>query len=233
MVKWRCSCRESFCDCWDAEAMIDGDWVEIVGISDSGTYDLTRHQESSGENMNVNIDGQRYLPRVVEPAHGIDRIFMAVLKHSCYRRDSGYKILKLNLEIAQYHAAILPLMKKEGLKDFASELYGKINEFDPPLVYDETGIIGKRYAGQDEIGTRFCIAADYQTLEDRTVTVRFRDPTEQIRISADLLLKERRIVGNGALAELTQSYLSLLFRWGMRVRLPCCTQDPPHQLSHF
>lgn len=192
-------------DCWDAEAMIDGDWVEVVGISDRGTYDLERHQKYSGENMAVTIEGEQYLPRVVEPAHGIDRILMSLLIHSFYKRENGFKVLGLPPYIAPYHAAVLPLMKKDGLKEYAAELYEKINAFDPAVVYDETGTIGKRYARQDEIGTPYCITVDYQTLEDHTVTVRFRDSTDQTRVKVNDLLSERIIVGNSRLSQPIQA----------------------------
>lgn len=192
-------------DCWDAEARIDDGWVEIVGISDRGTYDLERHEKHSGENMHVNIDGKQYLPRVIEPAHGIDRIIMALLVHSYYKRENGYKVMGFNPEMAPYHAAVLPLMKKDGLREFAQDVYQKINDFDPSVVYDETGTIGKRYARQDEIGTPFCITVDYDTLEDHTVTVRFRDSTDQIRVNIDDLLKEGKIIGNRELKEATSA----------------------------
>lgn len=188
-------------DCWDAEALLDGEWVELVGIADRGTYDLKRHMEASGENMMVNIDGKQYLPRVVEPAHGIDRMTMALLMNAYYRRENGFAVLKFNPIVAPYHAAVLPLMKKDGLREKAEEIYEKINDFDPAVVYDETGTIGKRYARQDEIGTPYCITVDYETLENSTVTVRFRDSTEQIRVTIDALLSERKLVDSSVLAE--------------------------------
>lgn len=187
-------------DCWDAEALLDGEWVELVGIADRGTYDLKRHMEASGENMLVNIDGTQYLPRVVEPAHGIDRITMAVLMNAYYRRENGFAVLKFNPAVAPYHAAVLPLMKKDGLREKAEEIYESINSFDPAVVYDETGTIGKRYARQDEIGTPYCITVDYETLEYNTVTVRFRDSTAQKRASIDELMVERRLVGSKLLS---------------------------------
>lgn len=188
---------------WDAEAYIDDDWVELVGIADRGTYDLRRHQEASGENLSVTIDGKQYIPRVVEPAHGIDRILMTVIAHSYYQRENGYKVLRLEPHIAPYHAAVLPLMKKDGMKEKAAEIYNSINEFDPAIVYDETGTIGKRYARQDEVGTPYCLTVDYESLENDTITIRFRDSMNQIRISVKDLLKERTIVGSNVLTEAT------------------------------
>ncbi len=188
-------------DCWDAEALLDDEWIELAGIADRGTYDLKRHMEASGENMMVTIDGEQYLPRIVEPAHGIDRITMAVLMQSYYRRENGYAVMGFLPHVAPYHAAVLPLMKKDGLREKAHEIYSSINEFDPSVIYDETGTIGKRYARQDEIGTPYCITVDYETLENGTVTVRFRDSTSQKRIHAYDLTAQRSIIGNSILAE--------------------------------
>ena len=172
-------------DCWDAEVLIDNDWIEAVGISDRGDYDLRRHQEFSGENMSVTVDDRTFIPKIVEPAAGFDRILTAVLFHSFYTRENGNRVLGLPCEVTPYSACVLPLMKKDGISEKARELHLKLMKHNQSVTYDESGSIGRRYARQDEIGTPYCITVDYQTLEDETVTLRERDSTKQIRMRID------------------------------------------------
>ena len=174
-------------DCWDAEINMDGEWIETVGIADRGVYDLSRHQQFSGEKMTVKSGDREFIPRVIEPAYGIDRISFFILYDSYYRRENGFKVLKLAPDIAPYHAAFFPLQNKDGVNDLAWSVYEKIREIDPYVIYDDAGSIGKRYARQDEIGTPYCIVFDYESKDDGTVTIRERDSTKQIRIRyADL-----------------------------------------------
>ncbi|BAB60556.1 tRNA synthetase Gly [Thermoplasma volcanium GSS1] len=171
---------------WDFEYLMDGEWIEIVGVSDRGTYDLGRHQQFSGENMEV--DGN--IPRVVEPSYGIDRIVLTILNDGYYIRDNGYKVLKLDPAVSPLHFAVFPLQRRDGLDAKAKELFNKIKQIDPFVYYDEGGNIGRRYARQDEIGTPFCITVDYETLEDSTVTIRERDSTKQVRENIEELLQK-------------------------------------------
>lgn len=178
-------------DCWDAEVSMDGEWIETVGIADRGVYDLSRHQEFSGEKMTVKSGDREFIPKVIEPAYGIDRITFFILYDSYYKRDNGFKVLRLAPDVAPYHAAFFPLQNKDGVNDLALKIYEKVREIDPYVVYDDAGSIGKRYARQDEIGTPYCIVFDYQSMEDGTVTIRERDSTKQIRINySDLTKKE-------------------------------------------
>ncbi|MGP6207071.1 glycine--tRNA ligase [Cuniculiplasma sp. SKW3] len=164
-------------DCWDLEFRIDNSWVEITGISDRGTFDLGNHQKSSGENLS--FEGEK-LARVIEPASGIDRMFMAVLISSMKKRENGYNDLSMPDYMAPYPVAVLPLQKKDGLPEKAREFFSMLKSIEPYAYYDESGAIGRRYARQDEIGTPYCITIDYDTLEKGVVTIRERDSTEQI-----------------------------------------------------
>ncbi|MHB8396717.1 MAG: glycine--tRNA ligase [Thermoplasmataceae archaeon] len=175
-------------DCWDAEALMDDTWIEIVGISDRGTYDLTRHQSHSGKSMEVKIGDKTFIPKVLEPAHGIDRILMATLVHSRRVTDKGYVVMSLKKEIAPYKLAIFPLFKKDGLSEIAVDIFSRYSKIDPYCIYDESGSIGKRYARQDEAGTPYCVTVDYQTKDDHTVTIRERDSGKQKRILIDDLV---------------------------------------------
>lgn len=174
-------------DSWDAEGLIDNEWFEIVGIANRTDFDLNNHQSSSGETMTTKIEEREFIPYVIEPSYGIDRILLTLMAQSLETRD-GKNVLKIPYPVAPYHFAVFPLMKKEDLKEKAEYIYENMKKQDKYIVYDEAGTIGKRYARQDEIGTPYCITVDYQTLEDNTVTVRSRDTAEQKRIKIEELL---------------------------------------------
>ncbi|MCL4359068.1 MAG: glycine--tRNA ligase [Candidatus Thermoplasmatota archaeon] len=174
-------------DCWDAEAKLEDEWVEIVGISDRATYDLKRHAEFSGENMVITDGDRKFIPSVVEPSFGIDRTVLSIIMTSLYTRENGSKVLGFNTSIAPYIASVLPLQKKDGVDALAKDIYSSILEAESRIQYDESGSIGRRYARQDEVGTPYCITVDYESLEDRSVTVRERDSTKQVRIGSDSL----------------------------------------------
>ncbi len=184
-------------DAWDAEALIDDAWIEVTGIADRGDYDLRRHGDFSGQSL-VLENGR--IPVVVEPAHGVDRILMAILSSAYYRRENGFKVMRLSPNISPNIVAVLPLQSKDGLDLLAQDLSVKLREQNDYVAYDESGSIGRRYARQDEIGTPFCVTVDYQTKEDSTVTIRERDSTSQIRVTIDALTAIP-ILRNSALME--------------------------------
>ncbi|MEM0158429.1 MAG: glycine--tRNA ligase [Thermoplasmataceae archaeon] len=166
-------------DSWDAEALLDDSWVEIVGIADRN--DLRNHQDSSGQKFSIKVGGREIIPSVIEPSYGMDRITLTVLIHSLGVNSKGFKILRLRDDVAPYHMAILPLVNRDGIDEYAKKLFSAMISRDPYIYYDDSGSIGKRYARQDEIGTPYCITVDYDTLKDDTVTVRFRDTGKQAR----------------------------------------------------
>jgi glycyl-tRNA synthetase len=168
-------------------------WKELYGLASRTDFDLSRHQEFSGEDLTYfdQEAGTRYLPYVIEPTFGVDRTILVVLLDAYVEEatvDVNGKpdtriVLRLAPALAPYKAAILPLMKKPELADIAKELFDRVQAETSYLVeYDETGNIGKRYRRQDEIGTPYCFTIDYDSLEDQTVTVRDRDTTNQERI---------------------------------------------------
>ena len=172
---------------------------ELYGLAYRSDFDLKNHSQHSGKEL-VYTDpntNEKYTPHVVEPAFGLDRTFLAVLL-SAYDEemgDDGEKriILHLKPHLAPVKVAILPLMKKEELVHIAKPLAENLaKEF--AVEYDETQSIGKRYRRQDEIGTPFCVTIDYDSLEDKAVTVRERDSMKQERVSLEKLpeyLKEK------------------------------------------
>lgn len=168
---------------WDIEFYFEGmGWKEIQGIAHRGTYDLSRHQEHSGKSFEaVRPDGTKFVPMVIEPSWGVDRVVLAVL-FSAYDEEEKRTLFRFAPIVAPYTVAVFPLVSKGGLPEKAWEIYMNLLDEEINAVYDEKGSIGRRYRRQDEIGTPWCITVDYQTLEDDTVTIRDRDTMEQERI---------------------------------------------------
>ncbi len=176
----------------DIEYLFPFGFKEVEGIHSRTDFDLKSHQELSGKKMQY-FDpevGKNYIPYVVETSIGADRLFLMMMCES-YTEDSGVDAkgndktriyLKIHPALAPVKAAILPLMKKDGLSEIATSIYEDL-KMDLKVTYDESAAIGKRYTRQDLIGTPFCIAVDHQTKEDNTVTIRHRDTTEQERIA--------------------------------------------------
>ncbi len=150
--------------------------------------------ELDGESFEVvhvkeKVAGERVIPHVIEPSHGLDRIFYSILEHAYeYDEKEDYTVLHLAPVVAPIKVGIFPLMEKDGLDDVARDIYSKVHVAGAEAYYDGSGTIGKRYARMDEIGTPWCITVDYETVEDGpnkgTVTIRDRDTKDQKRIKA-------------------------------------------------
>lgn len=175
----------------DIEYLFPFGWGELWGIADRTDFDLKNHQEHSGKNLEY-FDSQtneKYLPYVIEPSLGADRVLLAFLCDAYNIEKLNEKesriVLKLHPVLAPYKVCILPLSKKLG--EGAENLYNKLS---PSFMcdYDDTGSIGKRYRRQDEIGTPFCITYDFDSENDNCVTVRDRDTMSQKRISIENLI---------------------------------------------
>ena len=175
----------------DIEFLFPFGWGELWGIADRTNYDLTQHQTHSGKSLEY-FDpetNERYIPYVIEPSLGADRIALAFLCDAYDEEVIDEKdtriVMRLHPFLAPYKAAILPLSKKLGEK--AEEVRALLSKHFM-VEYDDAGSIGKRYRRQDEIGTPFCITYDFDSLEDRCVTVRDRDTMQQERIAIDNLV---------------------------------------------
>jgi len=161
-------------------------WSELEGVANRTDYDLKQHAEHSGENLEY-IDqatNNRYFPYVIEPAVGPDRIMLAFLMDAYTEEEVNGEertVLKLHPRIAPTKAAVFPLSKKEPVSTIARELYDDLKG-DYRLFYDDSGSIGRRYRRQDEAGTPFCVTIDFDTIEDKQVTIRDRDTLKQERI---------------------------------------------------
>ncbi|MBD5636706.1 MAG: glycine--tRNA ligase [Clostridia bacterium] len=167
-------------------------WSELNGIHNRTDYDLSRHQEFSGKTLTYidPMNGERYIPYVIEYSIGADRLMLATLSEAYDEEtlEGGEvrNVLRFHPAIAAYKAAVLPLQK--NLSEKAKEVLAKLKKRFP-VIYDEAGSIGKRYRRQDEIGTPFCLTIDFDTLENGTVTLRDRDSMEQIRLTPEEAIK--------------------------------------------
>lgn len=171
---------------------------ELLGLAYRTDFDLKNIQENSGKNMEYQIkgDSRRFIPHVIEPSFGVERLIMAILSEA-YTEDevNGEKrtYLKLPESIAPIKFAVSPLLKnKPELVEKAREIYKNLKKQHGAVMWDDSGNIGKRYRRQDEIGTPHFVVVDFQTLEDDTVTIRDRDTTEQRRVEVPELIKDGR-----------------------------------------
>ncbi len=162
-------------------------WGEVNGTHNRTDFDLTRHQEYSGQKMDYldPVTNERYIPYIIESTYGLDRTVLALLCEAYdeevidAEKNDTRVVLHLNPVVAPYKAAVLPLSKK--LSEKAMEVRDELSKYFM-VDFDETGSIGKRYRREDEIGTPFCITYDFESETDGCVTVRDRDTMEQVRL---------------------------------------------------
>ncbi|MDP3774517.1 MAG: glycine--tRNA ligase [Gemmatimonadales bacterium] len=176
---------------YDIEYEFPFGWHEFEGIHNRTDFDLSRHQEYSGKKLEYfdQERNERYLPYVVETSVGADRTALVVLLDAYHEEaveGETRVVLRLHPAIAPIKAAVLPLVKKDGMPEIARRIYDELRtRFS--VFYDDGGSIGRRYRRQDEAGTPFAITVDGQTKEDATVTVRHRDTLAQDRVAMDRL----------------------------------------------
>jgi glycyl-tRNA synthetase len=178
-------------DTWDLEYQFPMGWRELQGIANRGAFDLTQHQEHSKESFAVLVDeasGKKVVPEVVcEPSLGVGRAFI-VFMLDAYEHDAQRDniILHLHPMLAPYKAAVFPLISKGEQLKLAQKVHRDLaSEFS--ILFDDSGSIGRRYARNDEMGTPYCIAIDDDSVTKKTVTIRDRDSTKQIRVKIDEL----------------------------------------------
>lgn len=178
-------------DAYDIEYLFPMGWQELEGIHSRTDFDLSQHNQYSGKpslTYQDPITNEKYVPYVVETSVGLTRSVLMVLCEAYEEEDLGEGdsrvVMHFHPELAPVKVAVFPLFKKDGLSEIAQKVEKDLRE-EFATDYDEAGAIGKRYRRQDEIGTPFCITVDYDTKEDQTVTLRFRDSMEQIRIKID------------------------------------------------
>lgn len=165
---------------------------ELLGTHNRTDFDLRSHQEYSGKKLEYfdQAAGQHFIPNVIETSVGVGRLFLAVITDAYEEEkvgDDTRVVLRLNKRLAPVLAAVLPLSKKPELQLLATEVYDLLVNAGIATEYDETQSIGKRYRRQDEIGTPYCVTVDFDSLDDKAVTIRDRDTMEQQRVSIEEL----------------------------------------------
>ena len=161
---------------------------ELEGIHSRTDFDLKAHEQFSGKKLQYfdTEENKNYVPYVVETSVGLDRMFLAVfskaLQEETLEDGSIRTVLRLPSVLAPTKAAVLPLVKKDGLPEIAKEIMEEL-KWDFNVAYDEKDAVGRRYRRQDALGTPFCITVDHQTVEDKTVTIRHRDSMQQERVA--------------------------------------------------
>ena len=177
-------------EAWDIEYEFPFGWAEVEGVHNRTDFDLVRHEEFSGKNLKY-FDQQineRFLPFIIETSAGLNRTLLAVMTNAYWEdTENNRTVMRFHPKIAPVKAVVCPLVKKDGLPEKARNI---IDLLKPryKVLYDQQGSIGKRYYRQDEAGTPFGITVDHQTIEDDTVTLRYRDTQHQDRVSTDKLL---------------------------------------------
>jgi glycyl-tRNA synthetase len=176
----------------DIEYRFPFGFKEVEGIHSRTDYDLKQHQTYSGKKMQY-FDpekGESYIPYVIETSIGVDRMFLQVIsaayiEEELKKEDGTFDtrvVLRLPSYLAPVKLAVMPLVKKDGLPEIAERIVHDL-KFEFNCQYDDKDSIGRRYRRQDAIGTPYCITIDHQTLEDQTVTIRYRDSMQQERVS--------------------------------------------------
>jgi len=171
-------------EAWDIEYEFPFGWSEIEGVHNRTDFDLQRHQEFSGKNMQYSdqVANEKYFPYIIETSAGLNRMMLTVLTDAYWEDTENNRIvLKLHPRLAPIKAVICPLVKKDGLPELARKIAADLKNHYK-VLYDQQGSIGKRYYRQDEAGTPFGITVDYQSLDDKTVTLRHRDSQKQDRV---------------------------------------------------
>jgi glycyl-tRNA synthetase len=175
---------------WDLEVKMDDAWVELAACNYRTDYDLKTHGKESKQDLSIREEGtpEKFIPHIFEISTGVGRTFWVMLDANFRKEKRGPEerlFLDLPPALAPYDVAVFPLMKKDGLAEHAEELSHHLRKQNLRVLYDEAGSIGKRYARADEIGVSFAITVDYQSLKDRSVTLRERTSMKQKRIEVD------------------------------------------------
>jgi len=174
-------------------------WRELQGFADRGNYDLSQHQKYSKKNLEINDEkyGKVLADVVCEPSLGVGRAFLVFMLDAYEFNEKRENIvLHLSPKLAPVKASIFPIVKDQKMIEVAKDIYATLRE-EWNVSYDDSGSVGRRYSRNDEIGTPLCITIDEETLKDKTVTIRDRDSTEQVRIRIDEIENVMREVIKG------------------------------------
>lgn len=160
-----------------------GGWSELTGTANRTDYDLKEHQKLSGKELSYfEEEGmKRYIPYVIEPTLGIERLMLALIVDAYHENDKDEIFLRLDPRLAPIKVAVFPLVNKDKLPKISQDIYNELKQYWF-VQYDDGGSVGRRYRRQDEIGTPFCVTVDFESLKDKKVTVRHRDTMKQERV---------------------------------------------------
>jgi glycyl-tRNA synthetase len=178
-------------ECYDVNYLYPMGWAELEGIANRGDFDLVEHAKSSGKSLSYYDEESKehIVPYIIEPSAGVDRTALAILCDA-YDEDvadgEARVLLHLHPSVAPIKVAVLPLSRKETLAPLARDVYAELRQCWM-TAFDEAQSIGRRYRRQDEIGTPFCVTVDFESLEDKQVTIRERDSLRQIRVPIETL----------------------------------------------
>jgi glycyl-tRNA synthetase len=173
-------------ECYDIDYLYPMGWAELEGIANRGDFDLVQHASFSGKSLTYYDEEtkEHVVPYIIEPSAGVDRTFLALLCDA-YDEDIAEGetrvLLHLHPDLAPIKVAVLPLSRRESLVSLTKQIYADLRQHWM-VNYDDAQSIGRRYRRQDEIGTPFCVTVDFQSLEDKQVTIRERDTLNQIRV---------------------------------------------------
>ncbi len=190
-------------DAWDIELNLNNyGWTEVCGVHDRTDYDLTQHGKFSGEKLEARREnGEKFIPHVLEIAFGTDRPTYALMDlfYDKKKEGEGKTMFRVPYHMSPMDVSIFPLMKKPELVKLAREIRDDL-EKDYIVDYDESGSIGRRYLRSATVGTPYAITVDFESLEDKSVTVRDRDSEEQVRVKIkDLGKVIRSVIGGKSL----------------------------------
>jgi len=177
--------------CYDIDYLFPMGWSELEGVANRGDFDLVQHIKHSGKDLSCfDEETQKHIvPYIIEPSAGVDRSVLAFLLDA-YNEELVQKekrvVLRFHFALAPIKVAVLPLSRNEKLVPLAKEVHDEVRQAFM-TQYDDTQSIGRRYRRQDEIGTPFCVTVDFQSLDDRQVTIRDRDSLKQIRVPVEEL----------------------------------------------
>jgi len=173
-------------ECYDIDYLFPMGWAELEGIANRGDFDLVQHSTFSGKSLTYYDEEtkENITPYIIEPSAGVDRSFLAFLCDAYVEEEVEGEtrvLLHFHPDLAPIKVAVLPLSRRENLVSLAKEVYADLRRHFM-TQYDDAQSIGRRYRRQDEIGTPFCVTVDFQSLEDKQVTIRERDTLNQIRV---------------------------------------------------
>lgn len=177
----------------DIEYRFPFGWGELAGVANRTDFDLKQHAKISGKDLYYFDEEtkEKYIPYVIEPTMGIERIMLAILVDGYYEsdgsdgRERGETVLRISPAVAPIQVAVFPLVNKDKLPNISQDISKDLNSVRIRAFYDSSGSIGRRYRRQDEIGTPWCVTVDFQTLEDNSVTIRDRDSLKQKRVKVE------------------------------------------------